>query len=77
MISLAHSRYLRKPNFRARASIHMRAGALSCGIQVFNYLSYFLFYYISEGYEPLLPKAERESRTVSCARGERTAGAEP
>lgn len=68
MISLDLSRYPRKPNFRARASIHMRAGAPSCGVQVFNYLGFYFFYYISEGYDPLSPKAERDSRTASWAR---------
>ncbi len=64
MISRRFARYPRKPNFRARAQI------LACGItwrgatQLFSYLGYYFFYYLSERYHPLPAKAERDSRTA-------------
>lgn len=68
MISRRFSEYPKKPNFRAGVYIYARGIARAGAAQLFSYLGYYFFYYISEGYDPLPPKAERDSRTVSWAR---------
>ena len=67
MSSRRFSEYPKKPNFRAGVYIYARGIARAGAAQLFSYLGYYFFYYLSEGYRPLPAKAERDNRTAISA----------
>ena len=67
MSSRRFSEYPKKPNFRAGVYMYTRDVARAGAAQLFSYLGYYFFYYISKGCPPLPPKTERDSRTAFSA----------